>query len=368
MNKKVPVVILAFLLFLLSINSPAQANTSAVSAIVMEQQSGRVLYAKDPHEVMRIASITKIMTAIIAIESDKLEEKVKVSKRAVLTEGSSLYLKKGEKISLEDLVYGLMLRSGNDAAVAIAEHVGGSKEGFVFLMNEKAKEIGMKNTHFANPHGLDDSEKHRSTAYDMALLTRYAMKNAKYREIAGTEKYRVKDPSGEWDRIWHNKNRLLTEKYEYCTGGKTGYTKKAHRTLVTTATKGDMDLIAVTLDASDDWNDHIYMYESSFEKYDPKVILHKKAMKINNSFYDGHIYLKRDVLFPLTKEEEEQLSIHYKLLRPKKSWKHGKVPEVVGQAEAFLNKEKVFTIPIYYKQEKNDEQNSLWEKWKEWWS
>ncbi|WP_338749909.1 D-alanyl-D-alanine carboxypeptidase family protein [Bacillus sp. FJAT-52991] len=365
MNKKVTVVILAFLLFLLSMNSTAQASTSAVSAIVMEQQSGRVLYAKDPHEVMRIASITKIMTAIIAIESDKLQEKVKVSKNAVLTEGSSLYLKKGEKILLKDLVYGLMLRSGNDAAVAIAEHVGGSKEGFVFLMNEKAKEIGMKNTHFANPHGLDDSEKHRSTAYDMALLTRYAMKNATYREIAGTKKYRSEDPSGEWDRIWHNKNRLLTEKYEYCTGGKTGYTKKAHRTLVTTAAKGDMDLIAVTLDASDDWNDHIYMYESSFEKYDPKVIFHKKAININNSFYDGHIYLKRDVLFPLTKKEEEQLSIHYKLLNPKKSWKRGKVPEVVGQAEAYINKEKVFTLPIYYKQEKKKQKKFLWDKWKE---
>ncbi|WP_203361850.1 D-alanyl-D-alanine carboxypeptidase family protein [Bacillus sp. REN10] len=369
MNKKVPVILLAFLLFLLSTNWAAQASTSAVSAIIMEQQSGRVLYAKDPHEVMRIASITKIMTAILAIESDKLHEKVKVSKNAVLTEGSSLYLKKGEKIPLEDLVYGLMLRSGNDAAVAIAEHVGGSKEGFVFLMNEKAKEIGMKNTHFANPHGLDDSEKHRSTAYDMALLTRYAMENATYRKIAGTKKYRSKDPSGEWDRIWHNKNRLLTEKYEYCTGGKTGFTKKAHRTLVTTATKGDMDLIAVTLNAPDDWKDHIYMYERSFEQYDPKVILEKGELEIDSlPFYDDHLYLNRDVLFPLTKEEEKQLSIHYKLLKPKRSWKDGKVPEVVGQAEVYIDKEKVFTMPIYYKSENEKQRKSLLDKWKEWWS
>ena len=153
-----------------------------------------------------------------------------------------------------------MLRSGNDAAVAIAEHVGGSVEGFVFLMNQKAAEIGMRNTHFANPHGLDDSENHYSTAYDMALLMQYAMKNKEFRKISGTEVYRAPAAPGEdWDRVWRNKNKLLTSLYEYCTGGKTGYTKRAKRTLVTTASKGGMDLIAVTLDAPDDWNDHIAM-------------------------------------------------------------------------------------------------------------
>src|SRR5690606_21748814 len=142
---------------------------------------GRVLFEKNAHTKMRIASITKIMTAIIAVESGKLNEMVKVSPNAVRTEGSSLYLQPNEKIKLEQLVYGLMLRSGNDAAVAIAEHVGGSLEGFVFLMNQKAAEIGMINTEFANPHGLDDHENHYSTSYDMAILTRYAMQNEKFR-------------------------------------------------------------------------------------------------------------------------------------------------------------------------------------------
>lgn len=174
----------------------AKLSISAKSAVLMDQNSGRILYEKDPHEIKRIASITKIMTAIVAIESGKLNDTVKVSERAVHTEGSSLYLQPGEKIKLKDLVYGLMLRSGNDAAVAIAEHVGGSVEGFVFLMNQKAKEIGMKNTHFSNPHGLDDSDDHFSTAYDMALLTKYAMQNKTYRKIAGTKVYKVPDPRG----------------------------------------------------------------------------------------------------------------------------------------------------------------------------
>ncbi|WP_100331460.1 D-alanyl-D-alanine carboxypeptidase family protein [Bacillus xiapuensis] len=367
MKKKIPMIFLAFLLFVTSTGSAAEADTSAASAILIEQQSGRVLYAKDPHAVMRIASITKIMTAIIAIESDKLDEKVKVSKKAVFTEGSSLFLKKGEEIPLEDLVYGLMLRSGNDAAIAIAEHVGGSAEGFVYLMNEKAKEIGMKNTYFANPHGLDDSDRHRSTAYDMALLTRYAMKNPTYRKVAGTKKYRSPDPSGKWDRIWHNKNRLLTEKYEYCTGGKTGYTKKAKRTLVTTATKGDMDLIAVTLNAPDDWNDHISMYEFGFDRYDPKIILEKGEIDIkDDSFYKGKIFLKRDVLYPLTKKEEKEISIRYQLLKPKKKWRQSRAPQVVGQAEVYLKKEKVLTLPIYYQHQPNEKNKTFWMKWKEW--
>ncbi len=198
----------------------ASVSVSARSAILMEQDSGRILYQKEANEMRRIASITKIMTAILAIESGKMDDMVKVSDRAVRAEGSSIYLKAGEKIKLEDLVYGLMLRSGNDSAVAIAEHVGGSLEGFGFLMNKKAEEIGMKNTHFANPHGLDDHEDHYSTAYDMALLTRYAMNNESYQKIAGTKVHRAPNPNESWDRVWKNKNRLLTELYEYCTGGK----------------------------------------------------------------------------------------------------------------------------------------------------
>ena len=274
------------ILLYLPFKTEASGYASASSAVLMEQQSGRVLYAKEAHQVRRIASITKIMTAILAIESGKLNDRVKVSENAVRAEGSSIYLKPGEKIKLEDLVYGLMLRSGNDSAVAIAEHVGGSLDGFVYLMNQKAEEIGMKNTHFANPHGLDDHEDHFSTAYDMALLTRYAMTNDTYKLIAGTKVHRAPNPTEKWDRVWKNKNRLLTELYDYTTGGKTGYTKRAKRTLVTTATKNDLDLIAVTLNGPDDWNDHINMYEYGFKNYKLVNVLQEGTIKeINEPFY-----------------------------------------------------------------------------------
>src|SRR4051812_8649908 len=264
-------VIFALMVSLFITNIPqkvdASVSVSARGAVLMEQESGRVLFEKDAHTKRRIASITKIMTAILAIESGKMNELVKVSEQATRAEGSSVYLKPGEKIKLEHLVYGLMLRSGNDTAVAIAEHVGGSLDGFVFLMNQKAEEIGMENTHFANPHGLDDHENHLSTAYDMAILTQYAMFNDTYQKIAGTKVHRVPDPTGDWDRVWSNKNRLLTGLYEYTTGGKTGYTKRAKRTLVTTASKDNLELIAVTLNGPDDWNDHINMYEHAFRNY-----------------------------------------------------------------------------------------------------
>jgi len=253
--------IAVLLLLTLPQNASAKIYVSANSAILMEQESGRVIYEKDAHTQRRIASITKIMTAILAIESGKMNDMVTISENAVRTEGSSIYLKAGDKIPLEDLVYGLMLRSGNDAATAIAEYVGGSLDGFVYLMKQKAEEIGMKDTNFENPHGLDDHENHYSTAYDMALLTRYAMENDMYKKIAGTEKYRSEDPNGDWDRVWKNKNKLLTGLYEYTTGGKTGFTKLAKRTLVSTAEKDGVELIAVTLNDPEDWDDHLNRYE-----------------------------------------------------------------------------------------------------------
>src|SRR5690625_3170061 len=221
-----------------------QANLylSAHNAVLIDQTTGEILYDKDAHEKQRIASITKIMTAIIAIESGKMDEKSKTSRRAIYTEGSSIYLEQGEKMLVEDLVYGLMLRSGNDAAVAISEHIAGSMEGFVYLMNEKAKWLGMTNTNFENPHGLD-SEHHYSTAYDMALLMKYAMTNQTFRTISSTTFHQPETRTYRWK----NKNKLLTSYYPFCTGGKTGFTKSSGRTLITTAKKEDVELIAVTL-------------------------------------------------------------------------------------------------------------------------
>ena len=253
------------MLFFMSVISYGQVNVnvSAENAILLEQSTGEVLYEKNAHNKQQIASITKVMTAIIAIESSQMNEKAKTSRRAIYTEGSSIYLEKGEEMTIEDLVYGLMLRSGNDAAVAISEHIGGSVEGFVHLMNEKAKWLGMTNTHFANPHGLTD-ENHYSTAYDMAILMQYAMDNDTFKKITSTKSYKAANRT----YYWQNKNKLLTMYYDYCTGGKTGFTRKSGRTLITTAHKNELDLIAVTLNAPDDWKDHINLYEKGFDYYE----------------------------------------------------------------------------------------------------
>ncbi|MEW8971790.1 MAG: D-alanyl-D-alanine carboxypeptidase family protein [Mesobacillus sp.] len=346
-------------LLICSIPQTAQAtvSVSARSAILIEQESGRVLYEKEAHRVSRIASITKIMTAILAIESGKLDEKVKVSEMAVRAEGSSIYLKPGEKIRLEDLVYGLMLRSGNDAAVAIAEHVGGSLDGFVYMMNEKAQQIGMENTHFANPHGLDDHEDHVSTAYDMAILTRYAMENEVYKEISGTKIHRAPNPTETWDRVWKNKNRLLTEKYKYSTGGKTGYTKRAKRTLVSTAQKDDFGLIAVTLNAPDDWNDHIQMFEAAFSEYDVAEILSKGKVKgIKDSHYKNKVYLDHSFVYPLTSEEEDKVRVEYKLKKLARNQEEMR-DSIAGRANVYLDDQQIASLPVYFKAEKEEEKS-----------
>ncbi|WP_348025543.1 D-alanyl-D-alanine carboxypeptidase family protein [Aciduricibacillus chroicocephali] len=254
-----PLCLACLLLFLFPAKEIAAQGVSANNAVLLDQKSGKVLFEKRAHEKQSIASITKVMTAIIAIESGKMDEIAKTSRKAIYTEGSSIYLEQGEKMNVEDLVYGLMLRSGNDSAIAIAEQIGGSEEGFVHLMNEKAAWIGMQNTHFDNPHGLE-SDTHYSTAYDMALLMRYAMENKEFQKISGTKMHKAESRS----YAWKNKNRLLTEKYRYCTGGKTGFTKKAGRTLLTTAEKDGHALVVVTLNAPDDWNDHIQLYEYGF--------------------------------------------------------------------------------------------------------
>lgn len=296
-------------IFLLTILFPVKGHAvpqvSANHAVLMEQSTGRVLFDKQAYSKANIASITKIMTAIIAIESGKMHEKAKASRKAIYTEGSSIYLEEGEKMRLKDLVYGLMLRSGNDAAVAISEHVGGSEAGFVYLMNEKARWLGMNDTNFANPHGLDE-EDHYSTAYDMATLMRYAMKNPTFQKVTGATSYLAETRT----YSWQNKNKLLTQYYDHCTGGKTGYTKQTGRTLVSTAEKDDMNLIAVTLNAPGDWRDHITMFEWGFEKYNIETLTKPKRLAYrlpeSNEIYTA--YIDKTIQYPLTKQEKGKIS------------------------------------------------------------
>ncbi|MFC7320745.1 D-alanyl-D-alanine carboxypeptidase family protein [Halobacillus campisalis] len=279
-------------------NAEPEVYVSAEHAVLLDAHSGRVLYEKDGYSSSLIASTTKIMTALLAIESGKMEEEVVVSERAIRAEGSSIYLTEGEKIPLRDLVYGLMLRSGNDSAVAIAEHVGGSLEGFVHLMNEKASWLGMNASNFENPHGLD-GENHVSSAYDLALLMAYSMKNETFREVTGSEIYKSENRT----YSWQNKNKLLTMLYENTTGGKTGFTKAAGRTLVSSAEKDGMELIAVTLNAPSDWNDHERMYEWGFEHYETYQIQEEGYVGVNGKNY----YLPSDIHVPLTEDEKSRL-------------------------------------------------------------
>ncbi|MCM3599725.1 D-alanyl-D-alanine carboxypeptidase [Robertmurraya korlensis] len=362
MRKKVFVLIIItfFILFHIPVSANTNINVSSQYAVLMEQSSGRVLFEKGAHEKRRIASITKIMTAVLAIESGKLNEMVKVSKNATRAEGSSLYLKENEEVKLEDLVYGLMLRSGNDAAVAIAEYIGGSVEGFAFLMNQKADEIGMLHSHFTNPHGLDDSNDHYSTAYDMAILTRYAMMNDTYKLIAGTEVHRAPNPTESWDRVWRNKNRLLTELYDYSTGGKTGFTKLAKRTLVSTATKDGMDLIAVTLNGPDDWNDHINMFETAFKTYEMVQVVEKGFISgIQSDKYKNKAVVKHDFLYPVIEAEKDEFELEYKLKQLKSE---RNIPEVIGELIITFDDQPIKTMPIYYNNEK--EETSFFESFK----
>ncbi|TWI54643.1 D-alanyl-D-alanine carboxypeptidase family protein [Halalkalibacter nanhaiisediminis] len=367
MRRKCAFIMIVFLLIMtaLPIQSHAEQrnfSVSAQAAVLIEQESGRVLYGKREHEPQRIASITKIMTAILAIESGKMNELVQVSARARGTEGSSIYLQIGEKIRLEDLVYGLMLRSGNDAAVAIAEHVGGSLEGFVFMMNEKAEQIGMSNTLFQNPHGLDDHENHYSSAYDMAILTRYAMNNGQYREISSTKSHRAE---GDNIRVWRNKNRLLTELYRYSTGGKTGFTKLAHRTLVSTATKDDMNLIAVTLNAPSDWHDHMNLFNWAFDAYSMETLVEKGIQQeIDDHFYKDHVYAPYSFDYPLSKTEQEALEKEITLFKPPTNAKMESYvpPRPVGKVELLLNNEMIGQVPLLFEPPEVEEKKGFWSR------
>jgi D-alanyl-D-alanine carboxypeptidase len=234
-------------------------ETSATASILLEASSGRVLYEDSADKQMLIASTTKIMTAIVAVESGcDLNETVTVT-QAHMAEGSSMYLQVGEEITLEALLYGLMLSSGNDAALAIADHCGPGLSAFVSKMNAKAKELGMSHTSFANPNGLD-AEGHYSTARDMATLAAYAMENETFARIVSTKSVTI------GGHTLYNHNKLLS-RYEGCIGVKTGYTIAAGRTLVSCAERNGMRLIAVTLQDSDDWADHAALYDYGFEQY-----------------------------------------------------------------------------------------------------
>ncbi len=345
MKKTIILVIMVFILLCENVSAAAFSDVSAQSAIVIDAQSGRVLWEKNAYEKRGMASTTKIMTALIALEKLKPDEIVKVSAYAAGTEGSSIWLAPGEKISVNDLLYGLMLASGNDAAAALAEHTSGSVGAFTVLMNRKAKTIGAYNTNFTNPHGLPD-DNHYTTAYDLALIAKEAMKNSTFAEIVATEHKTISWEGSEWDRSLTNHNKLL-KRYEYATGIKTGFTKKDGRCLVSSAERDGRENICVTLNAPDDWNDHIMLHGYCFENFKAHTVCKKgenAGIFVNeeNACDDVNLMFDADFTLSLTPEEIEKikvkkiLNVNYPVVKN----------QVVGRADIFCGDELVGSVGL----------------------
>jgi len=291
----------------------ATIGVSAASAIVIEAESGMPLYEKDADTRRPMASTTKIMTALVVIEKMAMDQTVTVPKEAVGVEGSSIYLVENERLTVEDLLYALMLESANDAATALAVLTAGSVENFAILMNRKAEELGLTNTAFENPHGLD-GEGHYTTARDLAALTAHALQNETFRSIVSTYKRTIPLNGDQGTRVLVNHNRLLRS-YEGCIGVKTGFTKRSGRCLVTAAERDGVTLVAVTLKASDDWNDHCRMLDYGFDSLESLTLLDENGMvcvapTVGGTVDHLRLYAKGPVTVTLPKGEHRVTAVY----------------------------------------------------------
>jgi D-alanyl-D-alanine carboxypeptidase (penicillin-binding protein 5/6) len=313
----------------------------AESACLMNAVTGEVVYEKNAYDERPMASTTKIMTALVALENSDLYDIVTMSNEAVNVGGSSTYAKAGDQLYMEDALFGLMLNSGNDAAEAIAQTVGGTKEDFVKMMNERAAKIGATHTCFLNPSGLPQ-DGHYTTAYDLALIAREALKNDKFAEIVSTQQrtvWPVNNP--ERPLSFYNHNKLL-DLFDDCTGVKTGYTQKAGRCLVSSAQRDGMKYIAVTLNDRNDWNDHKEMYERAFsESYPFKAVDGGQCIKKA----DGYSFVAEEdfiIPSPINKRTEIDLIIHM----PEKINGPINKGEKVGYMQVMYNQEEIGTVNI----------------------
>ena len=313
----------------------------ASSTIVMDIDSGRVIYQRNANEKKLIASTTKIMTCIIILEKGNLNDIVTVGEEIVPMYGTNIYIEVGEKIKVKDLLYGLMLRSGNDAAVVLATYLSGNEKAFVKLMNDKANELGMNNTFFENCHGLDEETKNYSTAYDMALLSKYAFQNNTYKRIIATSKYIATSSLKTYS--WYNRMQLLSN-YKYCLGGKNGYTPKAGKSLVSISKKNNLTLTIVSLDDNDIYNNHEKLYKDMFKEYKNYVIVDRKRFKILSSS-NSKYYLKKSFCYPLSKKEIDSLKTVVNI-------KTNKNNNAVGIIKVYLEEEEIGKLNIYKKDKK----------------
>lgn len=328
---------------LLAGQAEAAVEDHAVSAILVEARTGRVLYEKNPHERRSIASITKLMTALVAVESTPgLDRVVKVEAEWLAgAEGSSIYLAPGEELTLEELLYGLLLESGNDAAQVIAASCAGDMATFVEWMNRRAAELGMADTHFDNPSGLD-SETHYSTAWDMALCARACMEDPVVSKIAATKSATL------GTRTFTNHNKLLGQ-YEGCLGMKTGYTDEAGRTLVTCAQRDGLRLIAVTLADPDDWADHAALYDYGFAAWEDRALCRAgktvRTLPVTGSLvrFVG-VAPRSAVTYPLRPEETPTVAVEL----PESVPAPVEEGSIAGRMDFYLGGEKVDSVYLVY--------------------
>ncbi len=337
------IAVMLFFLTLLLYNGRAGAD--ALSAIIIEEETGRVLYESNAHTPLPMASTTKIMTALIALEQCELNEVVTVGPNAFGVPGTSVYLEEGEQLTLEQLLYGLMLSSGNDAAVAIAEHVSGSVDAFCSLMNARAQELGCENTNYVSPHGLP-AENHFTTAYDLAIISRYAMQNATFRLIVSTQRATIPWLSRGYDRVLTNKNRLLSS-YDGAIGIKTGYTKSAGRCLSFAAERDGMTLIGAVLNCPDWFDVSAQLLDDAFAAYEMKRAFSAgdviASVEVTNGTEKSvQVVAQNDVMSPVKRGEEPNIVISLPQSLPG-GFRSG---EIIGLIEMTLNGETLASVPI----------------------
>lgn len=331
---------------------------SARKAILVDAVTGRVLYEKQADDRSLIASTTKIMTALVVCQQCNVLDRVRIPAEAVGIEGSSMYLKEGEILTVQELLYGLMLHSGNDAAVALAIYCAGTVEGFVELMNDKARALGLEDTHFANPNGLD-APGHYSTARDLAALAAYAMTDPIFAQTVSTKQVRCAD------RSLTNHNKLLW-RVEGAEGVKTGYTKAAGRILVSSASRDNRRLICVTIDAPSDWSDHAALLEQGFEDYRVRQIARKGQVLGTIEVEEGEsatveILAGADFSYALRDEEMPELVF------PEREFVYAPVTggAAAGTAYVLLGDAVIGKIPLVYGstvEQKTEEKQSLWDR------
>ena len=329
---------------LLAGTAAAAPPLSAEKAVLLDAASGRVLYEKNGGARSLIASTTKIMTALLVCERGNLDEEVRVPKEAVGVEGSSLYLREGETLTVRDLLYGLMLHSGNDAAVALAIVCGGSEADFVEQMNEKARSLGLADTHYANPNGLDDDGNY-ATALDLANLAAAALQNEDFRAVVSCKSATA------GGRVLHNHNKLLRQ-YDGAIGVKTGYTKAAGRILVSAAERDGRMLVAVTIRDSDDWRDHAALLDYGFSCFQ-RVLLLRAGDRAGTVPVTGGVAgtvgvaAAEDFWYPMTGQETADV----RLRLPPFVYAPVTAGEEAGKAEILIGDTVVGTVPLYYQED-----------------